>query len=125
MVTFAELKSSTNFLFSPYSLHSVLSQVMFGAGGRTRAQLSQLLGIPASQATLEQWSQLSLGLTRGSAQLDTANQLAVARGFKPKTAFNQLLARAFQSTISEYDFANNRASAVQQVEYSLQSTSVD
>jgi len=115
VVTFAELKSSTNFLFSPYSLHSVLSQVMFGAGGRTRAQLSQLLGIPASQATLEQWSQLSLGLTRGSAQLNTANQLAVARGFKPKTAFNQLLARAFQSTISEYDFANNRATAVQQI----------
>jgi len=110
-----ELKSSSNFLFSPYSLHSVLSQVMYGAGGRTRAQLSQLLGVQPSEAVLTQWRDLSLGLTRGSAQLNTANQMAVARGFKPKPVFNQLLGRAFQSTISEYDFADNRELAVQQI----------
>merc|ERR1719336_3204850 len=88
---------------------------MYGAGGRTQSQLSELLAIRPSQTVLSQWSDLSLGLTRGSAQLNTANQLAVARGFKPKPAFNQLLARAFQSTISEYDFAANRANAVQQI----------
>jgi len=110
-----ELSSSTNFLFSPYSLHSVLSQVMFGAGGRTRSQLSSLLGTAASELTLTQWRDLSLGLTRGSAQLNTANQLAVARGFKPKPAFSQLLGRVFQSTITEYDFAANRENAVQQI----------
>ena len=113
---FAELSSSGNFLFSPYSLHSVLSQIMFGAGGQTRAQLAQLLGVRTTEATLSQWRDLSLGLTRGSAQLSTANQLAVARGFKPKPAFNQLLGRVFQSTITEYDFAGNRGNAVQQVE---------
>jgi len=110
-----ELKSSSNFLFSPYSLHSVLSQVMFGARGKTQAQLSQVLGVRPSQAVLNQWSDLSLGLTRGSAQLNTANQLAVARGFKPKPAFSQLLGRAFQSSITEYDFAGDRANAVQQI----------
>ena len=116
---FAELSSSTNFLFSPYSLHSVLSQVMFGAGGRTRDQLSQLLGVTYSEAVLSQWRDLSLGLSRGSAQLNTANQLAVARGFKPKPAFNQLLGQVFQSTITEYDFANDRGNAVQQVTLNL------
>jgi len=110
-----ELKSSTNFLFSPYSLHSVLSQVMFGARGRTRAQLSQLLGVETNEAVLSQWRDLSLGITRGSAQLNTANQMAVARGFKPKSAFNQLLGQVFQSTIREYDFANDRENAVQQI----------
>ena len=113
---FAEVSSSTNFLFSPYSLHSVLSQLMFGAGGQTRAQLSQLLGTAPSELVLSQWRDLSLGLTRGSAQLNTANQLAVARGFKPKPAFSQLLGRVFQSTITEYDFATDRANAVQQVD---------
>jgi len=115
LLTDLELRSSTNFLFSPYSLHSVLSQVMFGAGGRTRAQLSQLLGVTSSEAVLSQWRDLSLGLSRGSAQLNTANQLAVARGFKPKPAFNQLLGQVFQSTITEYDFVNNRGDAVQQI----------
>ena len=111
------MKSSSNFLFSPYSLHSVLSQVMYGAGWRTQSQLSQLLGIRPSQTVLSQWSDLSLGLTRGSAQLNTANQLAVARGFKPEPAFSQLLGRAFQSSITEYDFAGDRAKAVQQVQF--------
>jgi len=115
LLTELEEKESSNFLFSPYSLHSVLSQVMFGAGGRTRAQLSQLLGLQPSEAVLGQWRDLSLGLSRGSAQLNTANQLAVARGFKPKAAFNQMLGRDFQSTISEYDFAANRAAAVEQI----------
>jgi len=110
-----EVSSSTNFLFSPYSLHSVLSQLMFGAGGQTRDQLSQLLGTAPSELVLSQWRDLSLGLTRGSAQLNTANQLAVARGFKPKPAFSQLLGRVFQSTITEYDFATDRANAVQQI----------
>jgi len=110
-----EVSSSTNFLFSPYSLHSVLSQLMFGAGGQTRDQLSQLLGTAPSELVLTQWRDLSLGLTRGSAQLNTANQLAVARGFKPKPAFSQLLGRVFQSTITEYDFARDRANAVQQI----------
>ena len=95
---------------------------MFGAGGRTRAQLSQLLGLQPSEAVLGQWRDLSLGLSRGSAQLNTANQLAVARGFKPKAAFNQMLGRDFQSTISEYDFAANRAAAVEQVKWHLQSS---
>ena len=120
MMIFAELKSSGNFLFSPYSLHSVLSQVMFGAGGQTRAQLSRLLGVAGSEAVLSQWRSLSLGLTRGSAQLSAANQLAVARGFKPKPAFSQLLGQAFQSAIAEYDFSRDRGNAVRQVELRTQ-----
>ena len=58
---------------------------------------------------------LQLGLGRGPAQLNTGNELAVAVGFKPKSSYNQLLGNAFNSRISEYDFAGNRASAVKQV----------
>ena len=55
------------------------------------------------------------GLTSGSAQINTGNELAVAAGFKPKSAFSQLLGRTFGSRISEYDFAGNKAQAVRQV----------
>ena len=112
-----ELRSESNFLFSPYSLHSVLSQVMFGSGGRTKAQLETLLGVSASQNLLEQYRSLTgvSGLTSGSAQINTGNELAVAAGFKPKSAFSQLLGRTFGSRISEYDFAGNKAQAVRQV----------
>jgi len=112
-----ELRSESNFLFSPYSLHSVLSQVMFGSGGRTKAQLETLLGVSAGKNLLEQYRSLTgvSGLTSGSAQINTGNELAVAAGFKPKSAFSQLLGRTFGSRISEYDFAGNKAQAVRQI----------
>jgi serine protease inhibitor len=110
-----ELSSSSNFLFSPYSLHSVFSQVMFGARGQSLSQLESLLGVRATSDVLDQYRSLQLGLGRGSAQLNTGNELAVAVGFKPKSSYNQLLGNAFNSRISEYDFAGNRASAVKQI----------
>jgi len=112
-----EQTSASNFLFSPYSLHSVLSQVMFGAGGRTRVELERLLGVGATPSVLSQYRSLTgvSGLTSGSAQINTGNELAVATGFKPKSAYNQLLGRTFGSRITEYDFAGNRAEAVRQI----------
>jgi len=114
-LTELELSSSSNFLFSPYSLHSVLSQVMFGARGQSLSQLESLLGVRATNDTINQYRNLQVGLGSGSAQLNTGNELAVAVGFKPKSSYNQLLGNAFNSRISEYDFAGNRASAVQQI----------
>merc|ERR1712154_456842 len=110
-----EEKSQSNFLFSPFSLHSVLSQVMLGSRGRTLAQLEQVLGVRASEDLLSQYRNVATDITSGSAQLNTGNELAVALGFKPKSSFNQLLARTFGSRISEYDFAGNGAGAVRQI----------
>jgi len=88
---------------------------MFGAGGRSRSQLERLLGVETTDSVLSQYRSLNLGLKSGSAQLSTANQLAVAAGFKPKSTYNQLLGSTFNSRISEYDFAGDRAGAVTQI----------
>merc|ERR1711902_202832 len=75
----------------------------------------QVLGVRASEDLLSQYRNVATDITSGSAQLNTGNELAVALGFKPKSSFNQLLARTFGSRISEYDFAGNGAGAVRQI----------
>merc|ERR1712012_1447237 len=46
-------------------------------------------------------------------QLAVANELALARGFKPKTSYTRKLGSSF--SIKEYDFLNNKQSSVQQI----------
>ena len=51
----------------------------------------------------------------GSAQLFTANELALAKGFKPKPAFTRSLGSGYN--VKEYDFANNKVESVRQVRH--------
>ena len=110
-----ELSTSTNFVFSPFSIHSVFTQLLFGAEGQTRLQLQRTLGLTDSEVTRAQYSALSSSLRSGSAQLFTANELALAQGFKPKPAFTRSLGNGFN--VREYDFVNNKIDSVRQVGY--------
>ena len=110
---FSELSSTSNFVFSPFSVHSVLSQVLFGAEGNTRSQLQSLLGLSPSDNVVSQYQSLATSLRSGSAQLAISNELALAKGFKPKQSYTRKLGDSY--SIKEYDFANDKANAVKQV----------
>ena len=112
-----EATSPSNFVFSPYSLHSVFTQLLLGSEGRTRSELETLLGVPASNTTTNKYSLITSGLKSGSSKLNVANHLAVAKGFKPKQRFRSLLNSGFSSDIKEYDFGVNKEKSVQQVCY--------
>jgi len=107
-----ELSSPSNFVFSPYSLHSVFTQLLLGSEGSTRNQLEFVLGVSANNQTVDDYSFVSNGLRNGPSKLSVANHLAVARGFKPKQEFSNILARGFGSDIREYDFGTNRDNSV-------------
>merc|ERR1719238_806610 len=64
-----ELSTSTNFVFSPFSIHSVFTQLLFGAQGDTRSQLTQVLGLTDSEGVRAQYSSLAANIRSGSAQL--------------------------------------------------------
>jgi len=113
-----ELSTSTNFVFSPFSIHSVFTQLLFGAEGNTRAQLQGVLGISDSEVTRTQYTALTSSLRSGSAQLFTANELALAQGFKPKPAFTRSLGNGYN--VREYDFVNNRIDSVRQINENIQ-----
>ena len=74
-----------------------------------------MLGVSASNLTVNQYSQISNGLRSGPSKLSVANHLAVAKGFKPKQEFSRMLADGFGSTIREYDFGTNKDNSVRQV----------
>merc|ERR1711879_303772 len=77
-----ESNTTTNFVLSPHSIHSVFSQLLQGSGGRTKEELESLLGVRASDSLVEQYRILGQGLVgEGFKQ---ANLLAVANSFNQK-----------------------------------------
>merc|ERR1719229_1247647 len=113
-----ELSTSTNFVFSPFSIHSVFTQLLFGAQGDTRTQLSRVLGLADTETTRASYRQLAASLGSGSAQLFTANELALAKGFKPKPSYTRSLGAGYN--VKEYDFANNKVESVRQINANIQ-----
>merc|ERR1712223_1049443 len=100
-----ESNTTTNFVLSPHSIHSIFSQLLQGSGGRTKAELENLLGVTASDSLVEQYKILGEGLTgEGFKQ---ANLLAVADSFKPKREYRTSLNNGFQSDIREFNFKSN------------------
>lgn len=49
---FAVLNPSSNFIFSPYSIHQALLMAYFGSVRRTEAELRKVLAIPKNQVNL-------------------------------------------------------------------------
>merc|ERR1711874_353804 len=108
-----ESNTTTNFVLSPHSIHSVFSQLLQGSGGRTKEELESLLGVRASDSLVEQYRILGQGLAgEGFKQ---ANLLAVANSFKPKIGFRTNLNSGFQSDIREFDFGSNSLGSVQEI----------
>merc|ERR1712165_122707 len=108
-----ESNTTTNFVLSPHSIHSVFSQLLQGSGGQTKEELESLLGVRASHSLVEQYRILGQGLAgEGFKQ---ANLLAVANSFKPKIGFRTNLNSGFQSDIREFDFGSNSLESVQEI----------
>merc|ERR1711910_198273 len=108
-----ESNTTTNFVLSPHSIHSVFSQLLQGSGGETKAELENLLGVTASDSLVEQYRILGEGLSgKGFKQ---ANLLAVANSFKPKREYRTSLNNGFQSDIREFDFGSNSLGSVQEI----------
>merc|ERR1712218_644236 len=108
-----ESNTTTNFILSPHSIHSIFSQLLQGSGGRTKEELESLLGVTASDSLVEQYRILGEGLSgEGFKQ---ANLLAVADSFKPKREYRTSLNNGFQSDIREFDFNSNSLRSVQEI----------
>ena len=102
---------NTNFVLSPLSIHSVFTQVLIGAGGKTQAELARILGISRSRRLKDQYSQLSADMPA----LKTANILALNKGFTPAKSFVQYLKNGFGSEVREYDMKNDKIGTVEEV----------
>jgi serpin B len=101
-----------NIFVSPYSASTALQMVCNGAGGRTKSEISQVLGTSDLQqnainaATLE--IQKSLDAAGTNIILDTANALWCRKGVSIKPAFIAGNQQFFRATVESLDFDNPR-----------------
>ena len=108
-----ESNTTTNFVLSPHSIHSVFSQLLQGSGGRTKTELENLLGVTASDSLVEQYRILGQGLS--SKGFKQANLIALDNSFKPKHAYQRTMGNGFQSNIREFDFSSKPQESVRKV----------
>jgi serine protease inhibitor len=104
-----------NFVLSPYSAHSALSQLALGARGVTAAQLEQLLGLPAVDSSFLHANFTAGGLSPGGRQLRIANLMALSQGFEPRPSYTAQLRTRFQSEVQQFDFAGNLTASVREM----------
>ena len=110
-----ESNTTTNFVLSPHSIHSVFSQLLQGSGGRTKAELENLLGVTASDSLVEQYRILGQGLS--GEDFKQANLLAFPNSFNPKRKYRLSLNNGFQSDIREFNFCLKSQESVQEVRH--------
>lgn len=114
-----EESTNSNFVLSPFSIHSAFSMVLLGSDGRTRTQLEEVLGT-GSNTTLEGYTELNGNLldqqNEVEAELKVANKLFSAQGFSAKESYREKLGIGFQSDFEEKDFGGRRSESVREVD---------
>jgi len=110
-----ETSEDSNFVVSPYSLHSVFTGLLIGSRGQTRSELRQLLGISGEPNTLNRYQAVTRGLVRGKSKVQVSNMVALAKGFKPKLNYTSTLSDVFEAEVEEFDFESQGAESVRQI----------
>jgi len=112
-----ESTSDSNFVVSPYSIHSVFTGLLIGSIGQTKQELEQMLGVNGGLNTVNGYREITRGLGAGESKVQVANMMALATGFKPKLSYSRTLGDAFEHDIRELNFSNREDSAKQINDY--------
>lgn len=111
--TIAREQPATNIFISPYSVSTVLQMIENGAGGKTKAELRQALGIAelsqSAQNTANRELNRSITATTTNLVLNTANGIWVRRGLQVEPAFVACNQDFYQATVEALDFSNPAA----------------
>jgi len=111
----SENSEVSNFVVSPYSLHSVFTALMLGSKGTTRSELGQVLGISDDPEILNSYAKVTDEIDNGESKLQISNLLALNKGFKPKFNYTIQLNNLLNSEVREYDFEGQAASSVEKI----------
>jgi len=104
---------TSNFLLSPYSLHSAFSQLLLGTDGNTRLQLENALGIGVQDTA--NYARLESSLRAGNSVLKVANLMAMSKEFQPLPSYTKKLRNRFDSQLMTLDFLGNPVGSVRKV----------
>jgi len=107
----ADSGSNENVLYSPISLHTALSQVLYGAEGNTQTELRTALGVRPTEGLVRQYRDIR----RRNQNLKTSNIIALHRGFSPKPTFINRLRAGFNSRVEEFDMVGDKTGTINEI----------
>lgn len=102
-------KQEDNFLFSPYSISAALAMMYAGADGETATEMEEVLGFWAQQDTFHAaFANLnSILVQERAAQLEVANCLWAAKGFRFEKAYLAIVKSFYEAGIQSVDFTKD------------------
>jgi serine protease inhibitor len=119
-----ESTTRSNFVLSPFSIHSAFSMVLLGSGGQTKSQLEGVLGFNrnfnvAGTRSNDGYSGLNrrlldqINLVEGDMKI--VNKMYVAQGFSPKPSYTRVIESAFHTSPEPKNFGRERARSVREI----------
>ncbi|KAF2886719.1 hypothetical protein ILUMI_19455 [Ignelater luminosus] len=105
-------KQKGNIIFSPVSLHAVLSLLYQGANSKTANVIETVLEVPNKEVAANGYNNIMKWLDEMEiVTVRSANKIYVMKNFSLKEEFNKLALEAFLSEAEEIDFKNNTEAA--------------
>lgn len=105
-------QSKENVLFSPISLHSVLSQIAQGAVGATKQTFMKALYCAANETTAKEYKRIMEKMNNmKDITCYIANKVYINESLQVKESFKNILTDSFFSTIEPLNFSESAASA--------------
>ncbi|XP_065162722.1 antichymotrypsin-2-like isoform X6 [Atheta coriaria] len=98
-------EDNENLIFSPLSVHTVLSLVYQGAAGSTEAAFKNVLGVPDKLKTAEGYQSVMAQLNNvANVTLEIANQVYVKNGYRMKPQFKEVATKQFAAGAENIEF---------------------
>lgn len=105
-------ETKENILFSPISLHSVLSQIAQGAVGTTKETFMKVLYSAANETTAKEYKKIMEKMNNmKDVTCYLANKIYIKESFQLKDSFRKIITDSFYSTIEPLNFSESAASA--------------
>lgn len=105
-------ESKENILFSPISLHSVLSQIAQGAAGTTKQTFMKILYSAANETTAKEYKRIMEKMNNmKDVTCHLANKVYINESLQLKKSFESIVTDSFYSAIEALNFSESAASA--------------
>lgn len=110
-------KTDGNLIFSPISVHAVLSMAYQGADGETKDALTSTLNVSDTKTVADGYNQIMARLNGvEKVTLHLANKVYLKDGFSLQNSFKDAIVKSFLSEVEAIDFSKSTeaASAINQ-----------
>lgn len=109
---YKSLAKEDNLIFSPFSVHAILSLVYEAASGKTASHLQEVLNLPNAKKTADDYKAILDNLnSTEKITINLANKIYLPNNFKLKSKFRWTAKAYFNAGVENISFTNSDAAA--------------